>query len=38
MDDNPAKSKFYFTATTSESDKTIEVADGFFRIPLAGHH
>ena len=34
LDDNWAEGKFYFTATTSESDKTIEVTDGFFRISI----
>lgn len=30
-----AEGKFYFTATSSRSAKTIEVTDGFFRIPLS---
>lgn len=31
-DDNMAEGKFYFTATGFQSDKTVEVTDGFFRI------
>jgi hypothetical protein len=34
VDDNWAEGKFYFTATTSNSNKTLEVTDGFFRIPV----
>ena len=30
--DNMAEGKFYFTATGFQSDKTVEVTDGFFRI------
>lgn len=33
-DDNWAEGKFYFTAKGFQSDKTIEVTDGFFRISL----
>lgn len=32
VDDNMAEGKFYFTATGFQSDKTVEVTDGFFRI------
>jgi hypothetical protein len=35
MDENFAEGRFYFTANTNRSDKTIEVTDGYFRIPLA---
>ncbi len=35
MDDNWAEGKFYFTGSTSRSNKTVEVTDGFFRISLA---
>ena len=31
-----AEGKFFFTATTSSADKTIEVTDGFFRISITG--
>ncbi|SRR5260221_5678889 len=31
-----AEGKFFFTATTSSTDKTIEVTDGFFRISITG--
>jgi len=34
VDGNFAEGKFYFTASTSRSDKTVEVTDGYFRIPL----
>jgi hypothetical protein len=33
VDDSWAEGKFFFTATTSNSNKTVEVTDGFFRIP-----
>lgn len=32
VDNNMAEGKFYFTAKGFQSDKTIEVTDGFFRI------
>lgn len=35
VDDKWAEGKFYFTGSTSSSDKKIEVTDGFFRISLA---
>lgn len=35
VDDNWAEGKFYFTGSTSRSNKTVEVTDGFFRISLA---
>jgi hypothetical protein len=35
VDDNWAEGKFSFTASGFQSDKTIEVTDGFFRISLA---
>jgi hypothetical protein len=35
VDENWAEGKFYFTGSTSRSDKTMEVTDGFFRISLA---
>jgi hypothetical protein len=34
VDDNWIEGKFFFTATSSGSGKTIEVTDGFFRIPV----
>jgi hypothetical protein len=34
VDDNWAEGKFSFTAKGFQSDKTIEVTDGFFRISL----
>jgi len=34
VDDNWAEGKFSFTANGFQSDKTIEVTDGFFRISL----
>ena len=34
VNDNWAEGKFYFTGSTSRSDKTVEVTDGFFRIQL----
>lgn len=34
-DGNWVEGKFFFTATTSSTDKTIEVTDGFFRISMA---
>ena len=36
VENNWAEGKFFFTATTSNTDKTIEVTDGFFRISIAG--
>jgi hypothetical protein len=35
VNDNWAEGKFFFTASGFQSDKTIEVTDGFFRISLA---
>ena len=35
VDNNWAEGKFFFTGSTSRSDKTIEVTDGFFRISMA---
>ena len=35
VDDNWAEGKFFFTGSTSSSNKTVEVTDGFFRISLA---
>jgi hypothetical protein len=35
VDDKWAEGKFFFTASTSRSSKTVEVTDGFFRIPAA---
>jgi hypothetical protein len=32
VNDKSAEGKFYFTATASGTDKTMEVTDGFFRI------
>lgn len=32
VDDNMAEGKFYFTASGFQSDKIVEVTDGFFRI------
>lgn len=34
VDEKFAEGKFYFTASSSRSDKTFEVTDGYFRIPL----
>lgn len=34
VDDKWAEGKFFFTGSTDRSDKTVEVADGFFRISL----
>lgn len=34
VNDNWAEGRFYFTGSTSRSDKTIEVTNGFFRIQL----
>jgi len=34
VDDSWAEGKFFFTATTSSSNKTVEVTEGFFRIPV----
>jgi hypothetical protein len=35
VDDNWAEGSFYFTATTTEHpDKSVEVTDGFFRVPV----
>ena len=36
VDDKWAEGKFSFTASGFQTDKTIEIADGFFRISLAG--
>ena len=36
-DDQWAEGVFHFTGSSSRSDKTIEVTDGFFRISLAQH-
>ena len=36
VDDNWAEGKFSFTAKGFQTDKTIEVTDGFFRISLSG--
>lgn len=35
VDDNWAEGKFFFTGSSSSSDKKVEVTDGFFRISLA---
>ena len=35
VDDKWAEGKFFFTASTSRSNKTVEVTDGFFRVSLA---
>lgn len=35
VDDKWAEGKFFFTATSSSTDKKIEVTDGFFRISMA---
>lgn len=35
VDNNWAEGKFYFTASSSSANNTIEVTDGFFRIPIA---
>ncbi len=35
VDDKFAEGSFFFTGSTSRSDKTVEVTDGFFRIPLS---
>lgn len=32
IDENSAEGTFYFTATSTGTDKTVEVTDGFFRI------
>lgn len=32
VDENSAEGTFYFTATSTGTDKTVEVTDGFFRI------
>lgn len=34
VDDNWAEGKFFFTASSSRTNKTVEVTDGFFRIPV----
>ncbi len=34
VDEKSAEGTFFFTASTSSTTKTIEVTDGFFRIPL----
>ena len=36
VDNNWAEGTFFFTASTSGTNKTVEVTDGFFRIPLSG--
>jgi hypothetical protein len=35
VDENWAEGKFFFTGSSSRSDKKVEVTDGFFRISLA---
>lgn len=35
VDNNWAEGKFHFTGSSSRSNKTVEVTDGFFRISLA---
>jgi hypothetical protein len=35
VDENSAEGIFFFTASTSSTTKTVEVTDGFFRIPVA---
>ena len=35
VDNNWAEGKFFFTGSTSSSDKNVEVTDGFFRISMA---
>ena len=35
VDENWIEGTFFFTASTSGSNKTVEVTDGFFRIPSA---
>ena len=35
VDNNWAEGKFYFTGSTSSSDKKVEVTNGFFRISMA---
>jgi hypothetical protein len=35
VDDKFAEGTFFFTGSTSRSDKTIEVTDGSFRIPIS---
>jgi hypothetical protein len=34
IDDNVLEGNFHFTASTGSSNKTLEVTDGFFRLPL----
>lgn len=34
INDEVVEGKFYFTASTSSSSKTLEVTEGFFRMPL----
>jgi hypothetical protein len=34
-DDNAAEGKFFFTTVCSSKNKTVEVKDGFFRIPFS---
>jgi hypothetical protein len=34
VDDKWAEGKFFFTGSTSRSSQTIEVSEGFFRIPV----
>ncbi len=34
VDDRWAEGEFFFTGSTSRSSETIEVTDGFFRIPI----
>jgi hypothetical protein len=36
VDENWVEGTFFFTAGTSGSNKTVEVTDGFFRIPSSG--
>jgi len=35
VDDKWVEGEFYFTAIASETDKTMEVTEGFFRISIA---
>lgn len=37
VDDNWAEGKFFFSGSHAGSDKTVEVTDGFFRIPVTKH-
>jgi hypothetical protein len=34
IDDHAVEGTFFITATSHESDKTLEITDGFFRIPV----